>query len=376
MKKQGKKWLAVLLTCALLATMGLTAFAAGDPVEVTLVGEKTVEAGGAYTVTVQADKAKAGGIQGTLTYNTEYFTFDNVSVTADFAAANHLAAAAGESTTDTAELFRHSDGKLTFVLLAGGEGSDWITVHFTAADAAGTADFALEALSVSDAVGSGLQTATAANLTDVQVTKAKDPIGELTMDGATVRTDGTADLRWQVTNVTDIAGADGAKVEFGVIMLPKIVLGDGELVCDPEHEYSYGDKTFKATIAKVEVDSIPAAELLYATLGGSGEERWRQKFAARAFLKVGDEVVYSANTAADKGITAGTSVRACTDVAKAIGEKIEAQGDSEYFKTGAEAWSALKAKATDSWGSDEYTGVVEQIKTYLDAHDGTFPWLQ
>lgn len=350
-----KKILALFLaTLMLMGTFALTATAEVTETDVTLeVSEVGAVAGSVYEVILKIEEATVGGIQGTVNYNAEKFTFKDVTMSASVAAANRINETAGEAV-------KAEDGKIKFILLGDGVSTELITFNFTVndADAVGKADFTLSDVKVSNAAGTATVTNNDVNAEGVSVSPVM-----LTANGSSIRTDGTYDLRFEMALDPEFA-ADVKEV--GMILIPTVLVAEGkEIVNDANGGFCVSG--VKPNIAKLDYDvanEMPDDDGFYKIYGNilnTGANHMNRLYSLRAYVKLSDgTVVYSDNENAEKLITNGAASRSCKTTAVAIYEAYKA--NYTYSQ------DALDAIAnTGKWTEDEYKAVAKDNLAALAA---------
>ena len=344
-----KKIIALLLATFLLTSMLVLGVSAEGAVTVALNGASQAIKGEQYEVTLSAP-ATVGGISGEIKYDAASFSLKGIEITSSFAEANKITVEKGtDLITDDAE-----NGVVKFALLSG-DSDKWVTFNFaTAADASADVktSFTLNNVKVSNAAG----TALVENLTtDI---KESATVYEKALDvaGASVRTNGAADIRFEID-----LGANNYKgqiKEVGVIMIPTRFVAEGqELVYDTEN-VKYSGKTAK--IARSLAKDIGDETVFYANLinSSSTASRIKTEVSARAYIKLTDgTVIYSDNADSDKNIGGGTSSRCCIDVMKSVAA-------TKDFSDNAEV-TAILAKANADWTLDDYAAVVAAVNAKI-----------
>lgn len=337
-----KKITAILLSVLMLASVLCIGVSATETsVSVKLTGAVQATKGETYTVALSVDDATVGGLQGTITYDKDSFVFKGIEITASMATANRITESEAVNLINSV-----ADGTIKFVVLGDGTSKQLVKLNFTTKDdpANAKADFKLADVTVSNGDGTATVTNTTTNITEPKIHATA-----ISVNGASVKTDGQADIRFE----TAVARTDIDLHEVGVIMIPKkFLVDDQEIIYSEESIYSGK----KAAIAKLTVNSdntITAGEKIYANLNLSAntDSRIKMEIAARAYVKLSDDtIIYSDNADSAKNINGGTSVRSCIDVIKAIAS------ENEY--TGNDILNAENSK----WTKDNYETVVKALR--------------
>ena len=343
-----KKIIAILLATFLLMSMFVLGVSAETAVTVSLNGASQAIKGEQYEVVLSAP-ATVGGISGEIKYDADSFSLKGIEITSAFAEANKITVDKGtDLIKDDSE-----NGVIKFALLSG-DSDKWVTFNFTTADTAATgAAFTLENVKVSNSAG----TALVDNLTtDIAAGAAAVYEKALDVAGASVRTNGAADIRFEID--LGVNNYKGQIEEVGVIMIPTRFVAEGqELVYDTEN-VKYSGKTAK--IARSSAKDIGDETVFYANLINSSATASRIKTAvsARAYIKLTDgTIIYSDNADADKNIGGGTSSRCCIDVMKSIAA-------TKDFSDNADV-TAILAKANADWTLDDYAAVVSAVNAKI-----------
>lgn len=372
--KSGKKVLAVLAVMLLLCqVIGVAAFAAeADPTSVTVSltsDVKSATENSVYEVALELSEKNVGGVQGVVTYDTELFTFKNVSMTSTMAAVNHLAGADANGLTTAAEVITHdaAKGQIKFVLLADAANADaeWVTFNFTAIEEATQdvteASFVLSDVIVSNKAGTAaIASVTTTDLKDVVVADTA-----LKMEGASIRTNGEYDLRYELTLPQSFIGSQNV-TKIGVVLVPTTLVKDGaQLRNDPTGvsfcKVNNSGVQVVPNIAFLTIDEIKAGQeegatdyKVYANITKTATSHMNRLYSLRGFAiveKDGKEyTVYADNDATT--VADGTASRSCRGVAISLYEFYTAQG-----ATYEQAVKDIVAKAT--WTADDYKTVVE-----------------
>ncbi len=345
-----KKFLSILLATLLVAgMMSFGASADTESVTVSLSGSAQAIKGEQYEVTLSAPKT-VGGISGVIDYDEASFALTNVAVTSAFAEVNKISAA-----TDLIE----DDGKvIKFALLSDKSSDDnvWITFIFAvASDAeAEKASFTLDNVEVSDADGLGLITE---GLTEVSVSDLSVYAPALNVAGATIRTNGEADIRFEADFSTVFESAYRDKIaEVGIVGIPTRFMKDGEeLVVDGVYG-GYSAKTAKITAEKLEATTTTiSTKFRYSS---STDALLRTKYSARAYIKLNDgKIIYSDNVITENNISGGTSSRSCIDVARAVA--------AEMGVTSEDAGAEILSLEDAAWTVTTYEALIETINSKI-----------
>lgn len=341
--KKVKKILALLLTSILSVSFCSICAFATDSVEVSLKSSVAPAVNGEiYEVTLCVSDTTVGGVQGTLTYDSTLFKLNEaggVTVTPAFAEANRL------SENESAAMIKDDGaGTINFALLSDGTSTDWITFNFLVLGSTGKADFTLSNVKVSNAAGTArIATVTTESKTDVAVyAHAVD------VNGASVRTDSSVDIRFEIELDKNINEnfADVKIKKIGLVLIPtEYLLAEGkELTVDEDVLYSGK----KAAIAERDVTSEDT--IVYVNLTNSATDKnLNRAYTARAFVRLEDgTVIYSDNIVDANNIDNGMSSRSCVDVAKAVAESLNLTDTA-----------IQEILVKDSWTLDEYKTVIK-----------------
>ena len=345
-----KKVLAILLATLLAAgMMSFGASADTESVTVALSGSTQAIKGESYEVTLSAPTT-VGGIQGEIDYDEAKFKLTDIAITSAFATANKI--------TDKTNLITDDGKVIKFALLPdkAATNSEWVTFIFTVLEADGKSDFTLNNVKVSDNEGVNLITE---GLKSVSVEKTPVYVPALDVAGASVKTDGQADIRFEID--LGVNNYKGQIEEIGVIMIPTRFVAEGqELVYDTEN-VKYSGKTAKRAYSPA--SKIGDETIFYANLLNSSTKKSRinTEISARAYIKLKEEyggtVIYSDNLDGDKNIAGGTSSRSCIDVMKGVAANHD-------FSDNAEITTILK-KANGDWELEDYAAVVAAVNAKL-----------
>ena len=342
-----KKVLAILLATLLAAgMMSFGASADTESVTVALSGSTQAIKGESYEVTLSAPTT-VGGIQGEIDYDEAKFELSDIAVTSAFATANKI--------TDKTNLITDDGKVIKFALLpdkAAGN-NEWVTFIFTVLEADGKSDFTLNNVKVSDNEGVNLITE---GLTSVSVEQTPVYVPALDVAGASVKTDGQADIRFEID--LGVNNYKGQIEEIGVIMIPTRFVAEGqELVYDTE-KVKYSGKTAKKAYSPA--SKIGDETIFYANLLNSSTKKSRinTEISARAYIKLTTgEIIYSDNASGDKNIAGGTSSRSCIDVMKGVAANHDFSDNTEI--------TTILAKANSDWELEDYAAVVAAVNAKL-----------
>ena len=346
-----KKVLAILLATLLAAgMMSFGASADTESVTVELSGATQAIKGEQYEVTLSAPTT-VGGIQGEIDYDEAKFELSDIAVTSAFAAANKITEDKGtDLITNDSE-----NGVIKFALLSDGENENWVTFNFkTAADSSAEekASFTLSNVKVSNAAG----TALVENLTtDI---KESATVYEKALDvaGASVKTDGQADIRFEID--LGVNNYKGQIEEIGVIMIPTRFVAEGQELSYDTENVKYSGKTAKKAYSPA--SKIGDETKFYANLLNSSTKKSRinTEISARAYIKLTTgEIIYSDNASGDKNIAGGTSSRSCIDVMKGVAANHDFSDNAEI--------TTILAKANSDWELEDYAAVVAAVNAKL-----------
>ena len=346
-----KKIIAILLALLLVTAMMSFSASADATVTVALGGSAQAIKGELYEVTLSAPKT-VGGISGEILYDKESFTLENIEITSDFAAANKI------NQNEKTSLIADDDGVIKFALLSDKieKSSVWVTFIFAVTDAVGAeskaVSFKLNDVEVSNAAGTGLITE---DLNAVSVTDTPIYVPAINVAGATIRTNGEADIRFEADFSALFDSVYREQIaEVGMVGIPTFLMKDGEeLVVDGTYG-GYSAKTAKITAANLNEDTTTiSTKFRYAS---STDALLRTKYSARAYIKLtSGEIIYSDNIISENNISGGTSSRSCIDVARAVAaEKGITSDDVEIL-----------GKADSEWTVDSYSGLIDAINAKI-----------
>ncbi|MBP3936599.1 MAG: hypothetical protein IK954_03335 [Clostridia bacterium] len=258
-----------------------------------------------------------GAVEGTITYDATVLDYVGIALAADFAALGNP--------VDELIYVDETKGEIRILGISSvleGEvapAAEWFTLTFNVigGDAGEDVAITLSDLIASDKTGENEVVATAVS-SSVKIIKPEVNYYS-TMDGATIKTDvNVQGLRFQ-TSITDLFPTDAT--EMGVIMLPAALVEE-ELTLDTPNI-----AVAKLTSADADWVSLAAGEVVYARLSGSTiNGRANIKIAARAYVKVGDTVIYSHNDNDATAILDGSAVKSVAGVAQSIATAIIATG--------------------------------------------------
>ncbi len=371
--KTFKKTLTLAIAFLLILNLfGFSVFAA-DATEVTvsLIGNAAgaVE-GSVYEVTLNIEDLTVGGAQGIITYDTAKFEFKDVTMKRAFAEKNRLAADADNVTT-AGEVIKVDEtaGTITFALLADGVNADWVTLNFTVktvAEAVSVSDFTLSGVKVSNASG----TAAIATVNLVDATEVSVADAALSIEGSSIRTDGTYDLRFETTLDQNFMALNDVK-QVGMILIPTSLIQPGkELLNDPTGAsfcvVNNGTQV-KPNIGIVDFDPATAVKdangnyKFYGNILNTGASHMNREYTLRAFVVLNDEtVVYCDNENDAKAISNGSASRSCKSTATAIYNAYKA---NYSYSTEVQEIIAITGK----WTEAQYKKVAEENLAALTA---------
>lgn len=285
----------------------------------------------------------SGGVEGTVSYDTGKLDYVSVSLRNDVTILGN--------TEDVTVKVDESTGTIKFVGLsnvAGGTAPTdaWATFNFTVKMSAvnDSTDVTLSNVKVSDKAGVNLLDTTTVNTTVSVISIGVNDYVD--MDGATIKTDITKQgLRFQATPDSALIGDLANISEVGVVMMPADLLYENQDLTKDTIGKG-GTTPAVATISSTEnadlLDNVQAGELVYATLtNGTTNGRANYKIAARAYIVVNGETVYSHNENATTSITGGEAEKTLVSVAQAIAKKEISGGATETAEI-----TAILAKTT------------------------------
>ena len=338
MRKMNKIWALLLAGILTLSLCSISVFAADpDSVQVSLKSSVAPAVkGNIYEVTLCVSDESIGGVQGILTYDATRFQLNEsgaITVTSAFAEANRLSE--DERTT---MIHDNKKGTIQFAMLSDGTSKEWVTFNFLVLGNEGEADFTLSNVKVSNAAG----TARIATVTTSDIIKVPVYANAIDVNGASVRTNGTVDIRFEMELDKTFVGANVEKIGF--ILIPTKFIADGqELTVDASVKYS----GYSAAIAERDVKDNDTTVYINL-LNSATEKNLNTKYTARAYVRLeGGTVIYSDNIVAQNNIDNGMSSRSCVDVAKAVAASLGI-ADSDV--------QSILAKET--WTLDDYNKVI------------------
>lgn len=319
-----KKFVAILLSVALLVGVSVWPASAEGTVNVYIDGPSQLEAGAStlpVSLYVNGDVA-VGGVQGTLLFNANQVTYAGVTLRDDVAALGNTEAVSVNVNADV--------GKLTFVLTSNVTGGKapadaWMTVNFTLKNTAVGSATSVQLhgadLVLSDMTGDNELFADV-NLTMVAVNARvmADTEEAVNMKGATIRTSTEVQgLRFESERAAS-PDADMSKLtEVGVLMFPTALLYDGQ---ELTKETVGKQGTVPAVASTTDADKlelIKNGEKLYATLSnGTTNGRANVAITARSYMVIDGVTYYSHNDVVDTNVSDGTASKTLAGVAQSI----------------------------------------------------------
>lgn len=315
-----KKIIAVLVTLSmLLGAVALTA-SAGEIAVVKLTGRTQLELrndGGENYEIYSLDlvvSEESGGVQGTISYDKNYFEFVSVDFSDEFTAAN--------KGTNNVYKVNADNGTIAFIGINPGADITWFTVNFkpvALTDAVEGAEFAIGdgafELMASNTDGTGTV------LPEVNVPGKVEIVtaGQVDVLGATIR--GTGAVEDQDIGFYTNIGYQGEAtiIEYGAIFLPAKLLPKGaELLVDATYGTNSLGKPVKAAVATYKLEDADEAYKtedgtslkndvrIRATLAGSASFKMSTllttDFVSRSYIKLADgTILYSNNDGGAKG---------------------------------------------------------------------------
>ena len=338
-----KKIIALFLSILMIASMtALTASAEGE-VEVKLVADKEVGAvaGSTYSVTLEIADATVGGVQGTVKYDNAKFDFVDITMAKSVADANHI-----EGKAEDAFKVDETAGTIDYILLCDGVTNALATFNFKVlADTVDTTDFTVTGVKVANAEGTAEKANKPVDANGVKVS----PVA-ITMDGTSVRTNLTYDIRFKTTIDATFA-ANNEIEEIGMILIPtKLVAAGKELINDADGSFCIDNQ--KPQIKTVAYDK---ENTVYATINNTGATHMNRLYSLRAFvvLKNGT-IVYSDNEADNQPIQNGTISRSCKTTAIALYDLYK--GTYEF----SQAAKDVAAKVDVKWTAEDYKTLAKE----------------
>ncbi len=262
----------------------------------------------------------SGGVEGTVSYDTGKLDYISVSLRNDVTTLGN--------TEDVTVKVDESTGTIKFVGLsnvAGGTAPTdaWATFNFTVkmANAGDSANVTLSNVKVSDKAGVNLLDATTVNTAVSVISIGVNDYVD--MDGATIKTDLTKQgLRFQATPDATTIGNLASISEVGVVMMPEDLLYEGQDLTKEtigKGGTTPAVATINSSVNADLLDDVQAGELVFATLtNGTTGGRANYKIAARAYIVVNGETIYSHNENATTSITGGEATKTLVGVAQAI----------------------------------------------------------
>ncbi len=347
-----KKAIVVLLVMLILMSTLVVSIAAEEPINISLVGSSQAIKGEMYEVSVCIDSpSRAGGLFGRINYDNSKFTIESVSISSSIAKVNRV------EEIESEQIISESNGVIDFAIISDKVSSKLMTINFQTKDDAeiSATSFEFANVEVSDVRGITKVSNLTTNIEEENITvyeKALDVIG------ASVRTNGAADIRFTVD--LGVNNYKGQIAEVGVIMIPTRFVEEGqELVYDTEN-VKYSGKTAKKAYSFA--DQIGDETQFYANLinSSSSASRVQTEISARAYIKLNDgTIIYSDNIDTSRNIAGGTSSRCCIDVMKSIA------AEKGYVDDNNNTVQQILKKENKNWTLDDYAKVVEAVKAKI-----------
>ena len=346
-----KKVLAILLaTLLIISMMAFGASAETPSVTVVLDGSTQAITGEKYEVTLLAPKT-VGGISGVIDYDETKFDLIDIKISAEFAAVNRINADEGTS------LIKDDGDVIKFALLADTADNDaWVTFIFDVLDTAevGDSSFTLKDVESSDAAGISLITE---GLTTVPVIDAPIYAPAISVAGATIRTNGEADIRFEADFSSVFESEYRNQIaEVGIVGIPTSLMSEGqELVIGGKYS-GYSPK-----IGRIKAENLNADTTTISTKfknSASSAALLRTKYSARAYIKLTNgTIIYSDNEIVLNNVSGGTSSRSCIDVARSIA--------AQNGVTDADEGAEVLALADSKWTVNSYKELINTINTKI-----------
>ena len=363
-----RKAIAVLVALTMLLCVVTLTASAGEAPYVVLKGRTQMENQDIYEADLFISGVDAGGAQGTITYDTAAFDFEEVVFTGEFAAAN--------KGTDSAVKVDETNGTIAFIGINPGNDVVWFTLKFKAVGLTDGSEFAVGdgVLKLVSAKVDGKEAfvETFVDTPEVQVVTPD----QVDINGATIKataTVGKQDIRFEAT--VDYK-EDLTITEYGVIFLPSQLLNGYELVADPDFDYNPDEtKVTKAAIAstnEIEEDNTDQPTKLYATLTGSASFNAsalaQVDISARAYIKLSDgsveyiDILYSNNDEETTYIDNGYAKKSIIGVAKTMANYVITQDGVVYTDAVVDADAVNAIIETEVLTSDQQTALLGFVK--------------
>lgn len=318
-----KRVMVMLLAMALLMSIVTLPASAANPVQIYIDAPAQAESGDTIGVSLYVNNGAntVGGVEGTVTFNTDMLTYVGVELREDVQLIGNVEEVTVREVSDGVKFVTVSN-------VAGGNAATdaWLTLKFTVNATSGDAAIGVADMVVSNWMGDAeLTLGTDFEQPDYAAAVSVITVGEndhIDLDGATIKTS-TSDqgIRFQTTPDASTI-ADMAQItEVGVVMLPADLLYEGQdLTKDVVGRHG-------ATPAIAKIDSSDAAKLakvqageeVFATLkNGTTGGRANRVIAARSYVVVNGVTVYSYNDDNAKAIVSGEAEKTLVGVAQAI----------------------------------------------------------
>ncbi len=300
-----KKIIAVAVTLVMLLSVAVISASAADAPTLALYGKSTTaptgETGMYYELAVHLTDAtnKVGGIEGTITYNKDVFTFVDVVLNANFMEA-------GNEDADSV-VADNGAGTIKFVGLNDADSvGEWFVVRFTAVAGKGTFTLAARGANTENYVDVTVKDSAEISVVDEDILK---------VEGATIKLTNKTDrqdIKFNVVADADLLATKYANknvVEYGVMMMFTKRLGYRELTYKMVTDNEYG-----LAVAKVSADTLCS---FTANLNNMTPDALGVRVSARAYVKLeGDTIIYSNNFNLDKNTKSGYASKSVIDVAR------------------------------------------------------------
>lgn len=332
-----KKLIALVLSVAMMLTLGVLTVSAESDVALVLEGENKVLAGADYVVSIRLNDAsnKVGAFQGELTYSGA--TVKSIAVNPMVNELNNGAA--------NEDIINYDADSVNFVTLADVKGENpstkiWFKVTFTVAEGA---TFALNNVVVSDKAAASLACDATSTLAPEVFSAADEEGGD-----AFVTLNRVGIIEQTIPNDQAILIEAGISVpanveveEYGVVFYPTALLNGAELTVETAGaaiaKISAGAEKFDKLIADGKFSALLhfnfSTDVKAAQFLGT-------KVSARVFYKVDGEYAYSFNSV-DKYIQNGASSKAALNTILDYGNVNCA--DDSAFNTAKEGLSTSDA---------------------------------
>ena len=315
-----KKFIALALTLAMMVSCLVLSASAASGVEVSLQGPASIQTGDTFQVKVRVtDPANTvGGVQGVV--NVTGATVVNVQANPELLTWNNTDA------VDT--LYKTENEDITFAALNSLEASSYATRVWFIITYQATAEevsVVLDGVKVSDKSANLITDAVDTDLGAIAVTTPDPADPSIAIDNAALLVSRASGGQYEIANTANKSGivingsfnmADADVTEFGVVFYPTGLLDGAALTVDTE-----GAVIAKVTKGHGLYDAVKAGTPNFAAAlkfaFNTDEQALRflgTRVTARAYYKVGEEIVYASNSPADTYVKNGVADKAVLNI--------------------------------------------------------------